>query len=162
MILANISNGLVYPHDDVCHFQSNYGHSAKHGYFRIDSMPYRAVIHLLKGGTLEICDATAKRKKLTDGLKYGVPTWCIVFNRAINDKGSRHIKVCDWQTPEMKRVALSAKHKPLVQSIRKLIKIYGFQYHAIIGRNVKLICDNNINFDDKPKRIRELTCLGQN
>lgn len=158
MILANISNGLVYEHDDVCHFQSNYGHSAKKGYFRIDSMPYSAVIHLLKGGTITIRDATANNKGLTDGLKYGVPTWCIVFNRAINGKGSRHIKVCDWQTPEMKRAALDAKHRPLVQSIRKLIKLYGFRYHAIIGRNVILECERRINFDDKPKRIKELIC----
>lgn len=154
MILANMSNGLVFKHDDVCHFQSNFGHSARNGYFRIDSMPYSGVIHLLKGGTITIVDATTHNKKLTDGLKYGVPTWCIVFNRALDFKGSRHIKVCDWQTKEMKGVALSDLHHKTVRTIRKLIKIYGYKRPAIIGENVILECERLVNFDDKPGAIR--------
>lgn len=159
--LANISNGLVYNHNDVCHFQSNYGHHASLGYFRIDAMPYRAIIHLLRGDTIEIIDATAsKHKKLSDGLKYGVPTWCIVFNRALNFKGSRHIKVCDWQTSAIKGVALQG-HKSLVQSIRKLIKVYGYVKPAVIGDNVRLTCYNAVNFDDKSSIIKELAYHGR-
>ena len=152
--LANLSNGLIYPHDDICYFQSMYGHHAKLGYFRIDSMPISATIHLLKGGEIAIIDATHHQNKhFTDAQKFGVTTWCMVFNRACQYK---NIKVVDWQTPEMKQIALSRIQKPVVQTIRKLIKFYGFTKPAIIGDNVKLICYKSITFDDKPEEIRRL------
>jgi hypothetical protein len=154
--LANIRNGLAYPHDDVCYFQSQYGHHARYGYFRIDAMPYKAVIHLLKGGTIEIIDATAKNKRMTDAQKFGIPTWCIVFNRALNFKGSRHIEVCDWQTDVMKRIALSSFHDQATYSIRKLVNVYGYKALAIIGKNIFLTCHSRIDFDDKPKRLKQL------
>lgn len=155
--LANMMNGLVYyPYLDVCYFQSNYGHHAADGYFRIDAVPFQAVIHLLKGGSITIVDATRKNKPLSDGLRFGVPTWCIVFNRALNFKGSRHIKVCGWQTPEMKGVALSSKHRSLVRTIRKLVKIYGYKKPAVIGENIFVECHQGADFDDKPKRLREI------
>jgi hypothetical protein len=154
MRLANMMNGLAYPpYDNVCYFQSCYGHHAGYGYFRIDSMPYNAVIYLLRGGQLTVIDATRKLKPLSDALKYGVPTWCLVFNRALG-KEYRSIKVCDWQTPEMLNVALNSIHKPLVQTIRKLIKIYGYRNPAIIGKNVHLECHQEALFDDKPEMLK--------
>lgn len=153
MILANISNGLPYQHDEVCHFQSNHGHNAKCGYFRIDAMPYSAIIALLKGEQITIIDATRRHKKLTDAQKFGIPTWCLVFNRAI---GKRKVKVCSWQTPEMLKVSHSDIHKPLVQSIRKLMKYYGVICPAIINENIILSCHQNFIADDNPKRMRQL------
>ena len=160
--LANMMNGLAYPpYDDVCYFQSNWGHHASYGYFRIDAVPYKAIIHLLQGGQITIVDGTRNGKKLSDALKFGVPTWCIVFNRALKFKGSRHIKVCDWQYPEIKKVALRHPgHKPLVQAYRKLIKIYGYVQPAIIGKNIILECHQNAVFDDKPKRLKKLILGG--
>ena len=155
--LANIRNGLVYPHDDVCHFQSSYGHHAGHGYYRMDAMPYRAVIHLLKGGTIEIIDAThSKHKKMTDAQKFGVPTWCITFNRALDFKGSRNIQVCDWQTACMRKLAMSNRHRKTAYTIRKLVQIYRYAKPAVIGDNVIITCHRAVDFDDKPKRLREL------
>jgi hypothetical protein len=84
---------------------------------------------------------------------YGVPAWCLVFNRALG-KEYRSIKVCDWQTPEMLNVALNSIHKPLVQTIRKLIKIYGYRNPAIIGKNVHLECHQEALFDDKPEMLK--------
>lgn len=152
MRLANMMNGLAYPYHNICYFQSCYGHHASYGYFRLDSMPFDAVIHLLRGGQLIVIDATRKNKPLSDALKFGVPTWCLVFNRAL---GRRDIKVCDWQTPEMKRVALR-NHKPLVNTIRKLIKIYGHQKPAVIENNVFLECHQEALFDDKPDMLKKI------
>ena len=153
LVLANIRNGLAYPHDDVCYFQSQFAHHKKLGYFRIDSMPYRAVIHLLCGGEITIVDATAKNKPLTDAQRKGVPTWCLVFNRALR---YYDVKVCDWQTVDMVQVAHSRVHKPLVQAIRKLAEIYGESGPAIIGKNVHLVCHRGIEFDDKPELLASL------
>jgi len=121
MILANISNGLVFPHDDVCYFQSTHGHKCKMGYFRIDAMPLRAIIHLLRGGNLTIVDATQHHKLLTDAQKFGIATWILVYNRAIR---KRIDQVCPWQTREMEMVASSNIHKKLIKTIRKLAKYY--------------------------------------
>jgi hypothetical protein len=98
--LANISNGLHFPHDDVCCFQSQHAHRRSLGYFRIDAMPYRAVIHLLRGGVVEIIDATHKSKLLSEALRHGVPTWCIVMNRAMKFD-YQNVRVCGWQTRDM-------------------------------------------------------------
>ena len=152
LVLANIRNGLAYPHDDVCYFQSQFAHHKKLGYFRIDAMPYRAVIHLLCGGEITIVDATAKSKPLTDAQRKGVPTWCLVFNRALR---IYDVKVCDWQTKDMVEVARSRVHKPLVQTIRKLVEIYGHSGPAVIGENVHLVCHRNVEFDDKPELLAE-------
>jgi hypothetical protein len=152
MILANISNGLAFPHDEVCYFQSTYGHKCKSGYFRIDSMPLKAVIHLLCGGELNIVDATQHNKPMTDAQKFGVATWCLVYNRAIRQ---RIDKVCSWQTRDMERVASSNIHKKLIKTIRKLAKYYPTSSPAVIGENVSLICFRNFTGDDKPEHIRE-------
>lgn len=157
MRLANMMNGFAYPpYDGVCYFQSCYGHQISNGYFRIDSMPYTAILHLLRGGQITIVDGTRKQKLLSDALKFGVPTWCIVFNRALNFTDSRDIKVCYWQTPEMKRIALNNHHKPLVQTIRKMVKVFGYQNPAIIGENIILECHSNATFDDEPKKLKQL------
>lgn len=149
--LANIRNGLVYPHDDVCNFQSQHGHQLKCGYFRIDAMPYSAVIHLLRGGEIEIIDATRRDKPLSDALKFGVTTWCMVFNRALNCRG---IRVCYWETREMRNAASSSIHRPLVQTIRKLAALYGAEWPARIGINVHLACHSGATFDDDVKALR--------
>ena len=153
--LANISNGLAFPHDDVCYFQSNFAHHCKsHGYFRIDAMPYRAIIHLLLGGTVTIIDGTRRHKPLSDALRFGVPTWCIVFNRGLAFRGSRHILVCDWQTDAMATTALSDRHTPAAHAIRKLSHIYGYTEPAIVGKNVLLECHHGCEWDDHPDRLR--------
>jgi len=149
--LANISNGLAYPHDDVCLFQSQHGHRAGMGYFRVDAMPYRAVIHLLQGGSITVVDATARRKILTDALRYGVVTWCLVFNRAL---GYRRVPVAPWVTREMVNVAHGTLHKPLVQSIRKLARLYPGCPPLVLGDRVQFECHQLCDFDDKPERLR--------
>lgn len=146
LMLANISNGLVFPHDGVCFFMSTYGHHAKLGYFRIDAMPWSAVIHLMNNGEIAIIDATRGDKSLTDAQRYGVPTWCMVYNRAIRAKSDR---VCDWETDAMRRVASSNYHKKLIRSIRKLAKYYRPTRPAVIGQNVHLICHRRFQFDDR-------------
>lgn len=155
--LANISNGLAYPHDDVCAFQSQHAHHCqKCGYFRIDAMPYSAVIHLIKGGTIEIIDGTAHNKAYSDALKFGVPTWCLVFNRAIRERN--HI-TCSWQTRDMVRMANDSRHKPLVQMIRKINRLYGPAKPVIVGKNVILTCHKEVEFDDKPELLkRRIVC----
>ena len=152
MRLANISNGLAYPHDDVCLFQSNHGHHASTGYFRIDAMPYRAVIHLLRGGSLTIIDGTARNKPLSDALRFGVPTWCLVFNRAI---GSRSVAVAPWCTREMINIAHGSLHGPLVQSIRKLAKLFPPVQPAVVGQTVILECHPLCRHDDNAAKLKE-------
>ena len=157
MRLANMMNGLAYPYDSICYFQSCYGHHVSYGYFRIDAMPFKAIVHLLQGGQITIVDATRKMKPLSDALKFGVPTWCIVFNRALNGENFRNIKVCLWQTPEMKGTALQhPHHKPLVKTIRKLVKVFGYVKPAVIGDNVHLECHQEVLFDDKPENLKEI------
>lgn len=153
MRLANIRNGLAYPHDDVCLFQSNHGHQASIGYFRIDAMPYAAVIHLLQGGRITVIDATARNKVLTDALQYGVPTWCMVFNRAI---GHREVVVAPWVTRELVNIAHGPIHKPLVQTIRKLARLYPPAGPLRIGDNVLFECHPVCGFDDKPELLKEV------
>lgn len=159
MTLANLSNGLAYPHDHIAHFQSNYAHHKSLGYFRIDSMPLEAIVHLLNGGEVTIVDATASDKALSDGLKKGVPTWCLVFNRAIDKvgvSGARSVRVCEWQTRDMVQVAHSQFHHPATQTIRKLAKVVGATGPAVIGQNIHLVCHRLVGFDDKPDRLAEL------
>ena len=59
-------------------------------------------------------------------------------------------------TPEMKKVALRKHHRPLVKTIRKLVKVYGYQNPAIIGDNILLECHQGATFDDEPKKLKEL------
>ncbi len=153
MILANISNGLAFPYDDVCYFQSQHGHNAKMGYFRIDAMPYKAIIHLMRGGEITIIDATRRHKKLSDALKFGVPMWCLVYNRAINKRG---LTVCPWQTKEMESISQNGVHEASIHSIKKLAKYYDPQKPAIIGDNIHLQCHQGFIADDKPMRLKEL------
>lgn len=150
MTLANLSNGIVIEHDDICYFQSNYGHSAKLGYFRHDAMPLKAIAHLLTGGKVRIVDATRRTNRLSDALRFGVPTWCMVFNRAIR----KPARVCEWETLTMQGVANSKLHSAHVQTIRKLAKMYGSCGPAVIGSNVELLCVNGVDYDDRPEIIR--------
>lgn len=79
MIIANATNGLAFPHDHVCYFQSQFAHHMRLGYFRLDSMPIQPIIHLLNGGTITIVDATKHDKPLSDALKiWGTcMVWCL-------------------------------------------------------------------------------------
>ena len=157
MRLANIRNGLAFPHDDVCNFQSNHGHHMSCGYFRIDAMPYRAVIHLLQGGDITVIDATRGKKMMTDAQKWGLATWCGVFNRAIRV----HVPPCEWLTPAMQFVISSNKHKPLIQSIRKLAAIYGSTRPAVVFDNVLLECHQAFAADDHAKRLAKEIYTGR-
>lgn len=149
---ANITNGLVFPHDDVCNFMSTHGHSYKVGYLRIDSMPYSAVIELLCGRSIKIVDATQHNKPLTDGLKFGLTTWLLIFNRAI---GRKDVKVVKWQTPEMWKAANFYKpHEKIVRRIRRLCHIFPSKKPAIVGENVFIECYRLFKFDDKPDQLR--------
>lgn len=148
---ANLSNGLVYPHDELCYFQSQHGHHAAHGYFRDDAMPWSAVRALLLGDEVTVIDATQHNKPLSDALKYGVPTWCLVFNQALR---CRQVTVCEWQTREMVRAA--SLHTKLKQSIRRMEQIFGHARPVVVGLNVHLECHRCVTFDDRPERIGEL------
>ncbi len=151
--LANITNGLFFDHDDVCCFQSQFAHHRSLGYFRIDSMPYRVVIHVLRGGVIEIVDATQKNKPRTDALRIGVPTWCIVMNRAMKFD-YRNVRVCPWQTPDMMKAA--TMHHRYIGTLRKLVRLYGRTEQPLrIGEQVLLRCYSNFEFDDKipPRRV---------
>lgn len=162
--LANVRNGLAYPHDDLCCFQSNHGHHAAEGYFRIDAMPLRAVVHLLVGGQVVVVDGGAKGDRLTDALRFGVPTWCAVYNRAVMDGSS--IPTCPWFTSAIAEASRMARHRPLVQTIRKLAKLYGeLGGHparpAIVGKNVLLECHGGIDHDDRPDELISRLYLGR-
>ena len=152
IVLANISNGLAYPHDDVCAFFSCHGHHYRDGYFRIDAMPYGPVLHLLRGGEIEIVDATQHNKPLTDAQRFGVPTWCRVFNRAL---GRNDVRVCEWETVHIRRAANHSRVRPIVQVIRKLAKLVASSGPAVIDENVHLTCYQNVEFDDNPDQLRE-------
>lgn len=156
--LANVSNGLAYPHHDLCHFQSNHGHHASEGYFRLDAMPLRAVVQLLVGGQIVIVDAGV-RGRLTDALRFGVPTWCAVYNRAVMLNPG--IRTCPWFTRAMACAAGSADHRPLVHTIRKLARVYGGGRPAVIGKNVLLECHGLVGHDDKPEALKDLLYLGE-
>ncbi len=137
------SNGLAYPHDDICFFQSQHGHHARCGYFADNAMPWSAVAHLLCGGTIEVIDASQHRR-MTDALRFGVATWCRVFNAAVcrTDAGS------DWETPEMRRAA--NQHAKLRRLIRRLWRAHGCPgVAAVCGQNVLLTCHQQVAFDDK-------------
>lgn len=153
MILANISNGLAFPHDGTCYFQSNHGHNCKMGYFRIDAMPLDAIIHLMKGGEITVVDATRHGKLYTDAQKFGVATWALIYNRAIRKKAD---KVCAWQTKEMEAVASNGVHEKLIETIRKLARYYDPVKPAIIGDNIKLVCHHGFIADDNVKRLKEM------
>ena len=150
---ANIRNGLAYSHDEVCCFLSTFGHHLKDGYFRLDAMPYSAAILLLTGQRIGIVDGTQHNKPLSDALRTGVPTWCRVFNRAINRNDA---KVCSWETVHMRQAANQQRVRPIVQTIRKLAAIYGVAGPAVIGENVILKCHREVTFDDKPDVLRRI------
>ena len=151
IVLANLSNGLAYPHDGICHFQSNYAHSRKLGYCRLDSMPLDAVRALLVGETVKVVDGR-RRPGLSEALRWGVPTWALAFNRAI---GWRAVRVCGWETPAMRAAAHSRTHKPLVQTIRKLARVYGYAHPLTLGDTLLVEC-HVCEHDDNPERIAEL------
>jgi len=148
--LANATNGLAFPpYDGISYFQSQHGHHASMGYFRVDAMPWIAVKRLLLSREpVIIVDATAKDKPLTDALKYGVPTWALVFNRAL---GMRYTCVCPWQTDAMLRAANRSMHRPLVHSIRKFIKVFGNGRRSpiVIGKDIILECHRLFSMDDR-------------
>jgi len=161
LVLANISNGLVYPHDGVCYFQSNHAHNYSFGYFDDNAIGLDYIIHLLEGGELTLVDGTQKINKMPDAFKFGVPTWCCVFNRACWRAGNtvescwQDFRVCEWQTPEMIKAASGSRHRKLVNTIRKLSKIYGSNPIAI-SNNIFLRWYGSIDYDDKPDKIRDI------
>lgn len=149
---ANISNGLAFPHDDVCMFKSTHGHNYRMGYFRLDAMPYSAVIELLKGHKIKIVDATHHDKPLTDGLKFGLTTWVLVFNRALG----YDVMVAPWQTKEMWRASRrNSDVKKLVKTIRGLNKLFDNKGPAKIGENIQIECYRNFKYDDKMREFYE-------
>lgn len=148
--IANATNGLAFPpYDAVSMFLSSHGHSYKIGYFRIDAMPYNAVIALLRGESIVLVDATPSNKALPDAFRFGVTTWCIVFNRAIR----QHVQVAPWQTREMWKAAHGEKHRKLVGRIRRLEKVFGNCGPAVIGKNVFFDVFRVFDKDDKPELI---------
>lgn len=150
MRLANLSTGLAFPPwDGICYFASTLGHHAKDGYFRIDAMPLTAIAELLRGGSVTVIDGR-RRPGIPDGLRFGLTTWCIVFNRAIRE--STH-PVAPWETLEMWQVAHSNKHRKLVRTIRKLARIVGTTGPAVIGQNVLLDVRPAKGLDDCPDAI---------
>ena len=154
---ANITNGLAFPHDSVCHFMSTHAHKYSMGYFRIDAMPYGAVIELLQGRAIKIVDATSKNKELTDALKFGLTTWVLVFNRAIRNQ----IVVAPWMTQEMVMAANRSKvAAKLVKRIRRLAIIFGNCGPVKIGENeqVQVRCYKNFRYVDKPEEIARRVC----
>jgi hypothetical protein len=149
--LANLSNGLAFPpRDGVCHFQSQHGHH--YPYLREGAMPLDAVVHLLRGGRLLVVDGTRRRTGLPDALRTGVPTWCRVYNRALGDRHGP--PVCAWETPDIRRAALETCQRPTVQTIRKLIRLFGPGPRAVVGETVLYEVHRNICVDDRPARIR--------
>lgn len=154
MRIANATNGLAFPpFDAVSMFLSTHGHNYKMGYFRIDAMPYNAVIKLLKGERITLIDATQHNKELPDSFKFGVTTWALVFNRAL---GLRNTVVAPWQTKEMLKAANSATHKMLVQRIRRLREVFGYQKPIRIGDNIIFEVHKAFPYDDKPNEIRSI------
>ncbi len=152
MRIANATNGLAYPpYDAISMFLSTHGHSCKMGYFRIDAMPYMAVVELLKGGNITLVDATQHNKTLPDAFKFGLTTWCMVFNRAIKKEASP----AEWATRDMYRAANSHYHKKLVQRIRRLVAVYGSTKPAVIGDNVLVEVKRLVDFDDNPSLLAE-------
>lgn len=144
--IANATNGLAFPpFDSVAMFLSTHGHNCRFGYFRIDAMPYLAVVELLRGNSILMVDATPHNKELTDAFKFGLTTWCIVFNRAIHMEP----KVALWQTKDIWRNGHSVKFRPLVQRIRRLACIYNPVKPAVIGENVLLEVHRNFTLDDR-------------
>lgn len=155
--LANMINGLVFPHDHVCYFQSQYGHHRSLGYFKSDSVPHEVALRFFLGDTITIVDATSHNKPYTDTQKFGVVTWCMVMNRAMNQWVDW---VADWQTRDMVSAARSQIHKPYVQTLRKLIRIFGSKHPAIIGETVFIECHRNFKADDKPEVISKMVGKG--
>lgn len=153
MRIANATNGLAYPpYDGVSMFLSTHGHNCKMGYFRMDAMPYMAIIHLLKGGDIQFVDATPSNKELPDAVRFGLTTWCLVFNRAIR----MPIEPSDWVTRAMVRNANSQVHKKHIQRIRRLMEVFGVTKPAIIGDNILLEIHRKVTFDDKPRELKLL------
>ena len=180
MNLYNASSGLPLggKNAEVCFFQSCHAHNLKCGYFADNAMPWNAVIELLKGGILNIVDGSRNKSgyvmgnrrcgKLSDALTYGVPTWMMVFNQAIQKIPARRtcadylwdefewynpldIKVCEWQTRHMIRATF--KHDKLRHQIRRLAKVYGRKGPAIVGRNV-MLTTHRATWDDKPEEMK--------
>lgn len=150
MRIANATNGLRYePYDEVSMFLSTHGHNYKMGYFRIDAMPYKAVIHLLKGGHITMVDATPSDKQLPDAFKFGMTTWALVFNRALRSR----VRFAPWVTREMVRCANSKTHYKLIQRIRRLMAICGSVKPLIYGDNVFFEVHRQVDFDDKPELL---------
>jgi len=150
MRIANATNGLAFPpFGAVSIFLSTHGHNCKFGYFRIDAMPYIAVLELLQGKHIIMVDATPHDKDLTDAFRFGLTTWCLVFNRAIHQE----VQVAHWQTKPMWHNAHREKFKPLVQRIRRLALIYPPHQPAVIGDNIILEVHRNFQLDDKPSEF---------
>jgi hypothetical protein len=149
--IANASNGLMFPpYTDVSNFMSTHAHHKTDGYFRMDAMPYSAIISLLRGQHITLIDATTKTHGYPDAFKYGVPTFCLVFNRAI---GFKRESVCAWQTKDMIEVAHSNFHNKLKERIRHLNNIFGNNGAIKIGEAIFFEVHYRYVYDDKPMQM---------
>ena len=153
LVLANARNGLVYPHDDVCLFKSSWYHGVNRIYYRDYSMPLGAIVHLFKGGDIEIVDATVNRDHMSDGLKYGVVAWCVLYNRMLLKCNT---KTCAWEDNNMVKEA--DKHKAYCEVLSRIAKLYSNKKPAVIGKNITLTCHfiKGENFDDSDFLLKKL------
>jgi len=130
-------------------FLSTHGHNCKMGYFRKYAMPWKGIIELLQGRSICIIDATPHNKELPDSIKFGVTTFALVFNRALRER----VHVAPWQTREMVRAAGSKKHKPLVNRIRRLERVFGNHGPITMGEEIVWEVHKNFRLDDKPEEL---------
>lgn len=173
LVLANVRNGLplVPDPDGLTYFLSTHAHHSN-GYFREGAMPLNAVVHLLRGGVVEVVDASARRP-LPDALVTGVGTWALVFGRATR----LHSNV-PWATPAMLRACWLKRHEATVKTIRRLMTVYGTPNTALdivstvdyrwggkqitareipaIGPALVVSAPVRATWDDRPERIAEL------
>lgn len=123
LILANVRNGIPlvpYP-DGLTYFLSTHAHRPV--YYGENAMPLHAVAHLLRGGIVEVVDASA-RKPYPDALVAGVGTWALTFGRALNKYGTPFSEV-PWATRAMIQACWSDAHAHTVRAIRRLATVYG-------------------------------------
>lgn len=173
LVLANVRNGipLVPRPDGLSYFLSTHAHHAE-GYFSPEAMPLNAIVHLLRGGVVEIVDASA-RKALPDALVTGVGTWALVFGRAV-----RAFAEVPWATDAMIRGCWQHKQRRTVRVIRRLASVYGTppdplrvvstvdhrwngkQITAedvpLFGPAIAVTAPRRATWDDRPEVIREL------
>lgn len=134
-------------------------------------MPLRAIVHLLLGRRIVIVDGTAKARRASDALTYGVPTWCAAYNAALGFRSPP----CGWITDHAMVQARSDVHRQMRHTVIKLAEIYapngapaaliGWTVHPGMSStpsitfspdaNVILECHRGIDHDDRPEVLRQ-------